>query len=242
MDPARRLILLSLAASAAPAAIPSAALAQYSHDAQAVIARARAASGGTAWNALRGWHETGTDGELTYERWLDPLRYGMRVEAREGAGPPHVRGFNGAGEWRIAPGGQQTGTGDSVPLAAARTEDFYGVYGFLYASRFDAHGRLVGVKRANGKSFDVVLVEPWHAAPRELWFDRSTGLLGRMIEPGAGKSVTVELSDYRKAGPLKVAFRFVSDDGPGGAAKVRQIRTLDFAPADRAMFSLPAAT
>ncbi|HEY3950815.1 hypothetical protein [Phenylobacterium sp.] len=226
----------------APLAIPVPAQAQYSHDAQAVIARARAASGGTAWNTLRGWHETGTDGAAAYERWIDPLRYGMRVEMHEGAGggPPVVRGFNGAGEWGISPAGQQTGTGDAGRLATARTEDFYGVYGFLYASRFDAHGRLVGEKRAGGRNFDVVLVEPWRAAARELWFDRSTGLLGRMIERDGARTLTVELSDYRKVGPLKVAFRFVSSDGPEGAARVRQIRTLDFAPADRAMFSLPA--
>ncbi|MBS0362957.1 MAG: hypothetical protein JSR98_16385 [Proteobacteria bacterium] len=238
MNPARRLILVS----AAFVAFASSAQAQYSHDAQAVIARARAASGGAAWNSLRGWHEAGTDNGVTYERWIDPLRYGMRVETRADAGgPPQVRGFNGAGEWHISPAGQQTGTGDAEPLAAARTEDFYGVYGFLYASRFDAHGKLVGTRRANGKSFDVVEVQPWRAATRELWFDRSTGLLGRMIQHEGARTLTVELSDYRKVGPVKVAFRFVSTEGADGAARVRQIRSLDFAPADRAMFSLPAA-
>lgn len=240
MNPTRRLILPALAfAAAAPAAVP--AYAQYARDAQAVIARARAASGGNAWNTLRGWHEAGTDGGATYERWLDPLRYGMRVETRDGTGPAAARGFNGAGEWRIAPDGKESGTGDAEPLAAARTEAFYGVYGFFYASRFDAHGRMAGVRRANGRTFDVLLVEPWRAAARELWFDRGTGLLGRMVEHGAGRTTTVELSDYRKAGPLKVAFRFVlSEDGLGGSIRVRQLRSLDFAPADRAMFSLPA--
>lgn len=237
MNPARRLILL---AAALAALAPAVARAQYSQDAQRVIARARTASGGAAWNGLRGWHEAGTDNGEAYERWLDPIRYGMRVETHDGAGGPAVRGFNGAGEWTIAPGGQQTGTGDAARLATARTEDFYGVYGFLYASRFDAHGRMAGVKRANGKAFDVVVVEPWRAAPRELWFDRATGLLGRMVQHEDGRTLTVELSDYRKVGPLKVAFRFVSSDGDG-AARVRQIRSLDFAPADRTMFSLPAA-
>lgn len=240
MDPARRVILLALASAAA--IVPAAARAQYSHEAQAVIARARAASGGAGWNTLRGWHEAGTDGAQTYQRWLDPLRYGMRVETRDGPGPVTTRGFNGAGEWGISPTGQQTGTGDVERLATARTEDFYGVYGFLYASRFDAHGKLLGVKRANGRRFDVVLVEPWRAAARELWFDHATGLLGRMIQHGSGKTVTFELSDYRKVGPLNVAFRVVSDDGPDGTMRVRQIRTLDFAPADRTMFSLPAAS
>ena len=235
MSRARCLILSLLVCAAA-----STAQAHYAHDAQAVINRARDATGGKAWNGLRGWHESGTDGAVTYERWLDPLRYGMRVETREGAGPAVLRGFNGAGEWSIAPDGRRLGSGDAQPVAAARTEDFYGIYGYFFASRFDGRARLEGERRANGRSFEVLLVEPWGAAARELWFDRGTGLLGRMVQRGPGKPLTVELSDYRKVGPLKVAFRFVSDDGPGGTVRVRQVRSLDFTPADRAMFSLPA--
>ena len=231
----RRLILFGLICAAG-----SPVRAQSAHDAQAAIDRARAVSGGKAWNGLRGWHESGADGSATYERWIDPLRYGLRVETRERPGVTVLRGFNGAGEWAVTADGQRTGDGEAGPVAVARTEAFYGVYGFLFPSRFEARSLYLGDRRANGRSFDVVLLQPWGAAGRELWFDRSTGLLGRMVEHGAGgRTVTTELSDYRKVGPVKAAFRFVSDDAPGGAFRVRQLKSLDFAPADRALFSLP---
>lgn len=214
------------------------ARAQYARDAQRVLARGRTASGGVGWNFLRGWRETGVDGGLAYERWLDPLRYGMRVETHEAAGVA-VHGFNGLGDWRISPTGAVTGTADAGPVAAGRTEAFYAVYGFFYSGRFDAHGRLLGPRKAGGKTFDVVLVEPWGAASRELWFDRKSGLLARLVERIDARAITTELSDYRKVGPLKVAFRQATDDGSGAPPRVRQIESLAFTPADRTMFSLP---
>jgi hypothetical protein len=230
-----------LAAGLALAAALSAgaAHAQYARPAQTVINRARAASGGNGWNYLRGWHETGTDGGVAYDRWLDPLRYGMRVEAHEASGGVSVHGFNGAGDWRITASGAVTGVADAKVVAAARTEAFYGVYGFFFPGRFDARGKLAGVRKAGGRSFDVVEVTPWGAASRELWFDRKTGLLGRMVDRSGGRATTTELSDYRKIGPLTVAFRAVTEDGTPGGMHVRQIQTLIFTPADRTMFSLP---
>jgi len=204
----------------------------YTRDAQQVLARARAAAGGAGWNFLRGWHETGKLGGVPYEAWQDPLRYGLRVEVREADGL-HVHGFNGQGAWTIAASGQASGTGDAGPVAAARTEAFYGVYGFFYPGRFDAHGDYLGVRQAGGRAFDVVEVKPWSGAARQLWFDRTTHLLARMVE---ANGPTYELSDYRKVGPVRVAFRI---DLAGDPAHSRRIEELTFVPADRAKFSLP---
>ena len=205
----------------------------YSKAAQAVLARARAASGGSGWNFLRGWHETGKEGGAAFESWFDPLRLGMRVETRDAAGL-HVRGFNGQGEWRILPGGATTGGGERGPVAEARADAFFGVYGFFYPGRFDAQGEYVGVRQAGGRSFEVLKVKPWNGQPRELWFDRKTHLLARMVDPSGAKPVVVELSDYRKVGPVRVAFHYAVEGG-----EARQVESLVFAPADREMFSLP---
>ena len=237
MGRAARTILLVLTLALTAAA--PAAQAQYARPAAKVLARARAASGGNAWNYLRGWHETGAVDGAAYERWLDPLRYGMREEIHDASGGVSVRGFNGAGAWRIDAAGQATGGGEPTLVRPERTDAFFGVYAFFYTSRFDARGRMVGARKAGGKAFDVVEVEPWGGTPRELWFDRKTGLLSRIVDRTGARPVTTELSDYRKAGPLKVAFRFVSDDGAPAGHAVRQVQSLDFTPPDRSMFGLP---
>lgn len=228
---------ISPSASAAKAR-PRAKAIGYTRDAQRVLAQARGAAGGDGWNFLRGWHETGRVDGVAYETWIDPVRYGLRVEVHA-AGGLQVHGFNGLGAWKIAPGGEATGTGDPGPVGEARAEAFYSIYGFFFPGRFDAHGDYLGTRQLAGRSFDVVEVKPWSGAARELWFDRRTHLLARMVDRAGPKPVTTELSDYRKVGPLKVAFRYVVERGDGAPAQVRQVETLTFTPADRAMFSLP---
>jgi hypothetical protein len=238
--------LAAALALAAAAALPSAgqarpkpALQGYSRDAQRVLAAARAASGGSGWNLLRGWHETGHEGAQHYEAWFDTLRYGMRIETRDAAGAVSAQGFNGQGFWRISPAGQSSGVDDRAEVAQARTAAFLGASGFFYTGRFDAHGELAGVRQAHGRAFDVVRVQPWDGAPCELWFDRASHLLARIVSRSGAQAVTTELSDYRKVGPIRVAFH-VTVQGPGPA--VTQDRRLDavvFSVPDRALFSLP---
>jgi hypothetical protein len=209
----------------------------YSRDAERVLAEARTAAGGAGWYLLRGWRETGHVAGVPYERWLDPLRFGLRVEVHDPAGL-RVEGFNGQGDWTIPAPGAAPVTGDEAATSRARGEAFFGVYGFFYAARFDAHGQVLGVRTAGGKSYDVIDAKPYGGDARQLWFDRSTHLLARMIDRTGAKPVTVEFSDYRKVGPVQVAFR-QTIIGERGAPQVRQIDSLVFAPSDRALFSLP---
>ena len=229
-----RCVLLALLALDCGA---TAALADgYSRPAQRVIARARAASGGSGWDLLRGWHETGRDGANRYESWSDPLRYGLRIESQDSGGK-RVTGFNGGGAWRILPTGTAPDLAGLPSVNQARTAAFFRVNGYLYPGRIDARGDYVGVRQSGGRSFEVVNVRPWGGTPRELWFDRRTHLLARTVDRSAGRPVTTEISDYRKVGPVLVAFRYaVEGAGPGGE---RQLESLDFLPADRAIFSLP---
>jgi hypothetical protein len=229
--------LAGVCLTASPALARKAAAIGYSRDAEKVLADAREASGGAGWYVLRGWHETGHVAGVAYERWFDPLRFGMRIETHDPAGL-RVEGFNGQGDWTIAAPGAAPATADEAATTRARGDAFVGVYGFFYAARFDAHGQVLGVRQAGGKSYDVVEVKPFGGDARELWFDHASHLLARIVDRAGGKPVTVELSDYRKVGPVRVAFR-QTVIGAAGPPQVRQIDSLVFAPADRAMFSLP---
>ena len=234
-------MILRLFFAAALALAWTAAQAQgYSPAAQRVLTQARQAAGGTAWNMLRGWHESGKAGGLAYERWFDPLRYGMRVETHEPAGLD-VRGFNGSGDWRVTPAGAVTGVDVRGMTSAARTEAFFGAHGYFFPGRFDARGELVGVRKTEGRAYDVVMVKPWAGLPRELWFDRRTHLLCQMVDRNGPRPVAVQIGDYRKVGPVKVAFRTALEGVGAGAGDLadRQVESVVFAPADRAIFSLP---
>ena len=238
---------LALACALVPLTAPHAAKASarhaahapaqgYSRAAERVLTQARSASGGEGWSLLRGWHETGRQGDAAYEAWFDPIRYGMRVETGE-AGGKRAHGFNGQGDWQILPDGKSVDDNDPAGVAATRTDAFFGAAGYFHRARFDARGELLGVRQAEGRSFDVVLVKPWGGNARELWFDRRTHLLARAVDRTGPKPVTQAFSDYRRVGPVMVAFRVVTEggDAPGD----RRLDSVVFAPVDRALFSLP---
>lgn len=234
MRPASQIVVLAVSAALLA---PPALAGGYSGETSRVLERARAASGGAGWYSLRGWHEAGREGGVAYERWIDPLRYGVRIETHE-AGGLRVRGFNGVAEWQITPQGAVSGANDRVTLAKARTEAFFQGHCFYFPGRFDVRGDFLGVRAAAGRSFDVVRVQPAGGEPRELWFDRRTHLLWRMVDRTGPRPLTVEYSDYRKVGPVTAPFRARVEDGTG-VARERVVESLAFSPPDRLRFSLP---
>jgi hypothetical protein len=242
-----RQLVLAMAVALAFASLPSIGAAKPAHHkagppqgftpaAQRVLNQARSASGGDGWSMLRGWHETGHLGGVAYEAWFDPLRYGMRVETQDAAGK-RVHGFNGQGDWRILPDGQSVPDDDPAHVASTRAQAFFGAAGYFHRARFDAHGELVGVRTAKGRSFDVVMVKPYGGDARDLWFDRRTHLLARAVDRTGPRPVTEEFSDYRRVGPVMVAFLITTD--AGGAPVQRRLDSVVFATSDRALFSLP---
>jgi hypothetical protein len=206
----------------------------YSAAARQVLARAQAASGGQAWSSLRGLHETGHRDGRPYESWVDPIRFGLRVETKEAAGR-HVRGFNGFADWRILPDGRILGVNDHAAMAQARTTAFLAAWAFYYPSRFAADGGHLGVRQAGGRSFDVLKVRPSGGEPRELWFDRRTHLLARVVDRTGARPVTTDLSDYRRVGSLLLPFRMSADRGGWTDLRVTEAVTLE--TPDRNLFS-----
>lgn len=233
-----RTILFAVAAALAAMAVAGAAQAQYAPDAVRVMERAKAASGGKAWARVAGLHEVGVEGGFRYERWADPLRFGIRTDVGTPAGRV-VRGYNGAGAWSLHPTDALAAAEPAPNMAAARAEAYVAGYGYFSRSRFDARASYVGVRQADGRSFEVVRAHPNGGEPRELWFDRKTGLLGRIVDPVGKAPRTVEVSDYRRVGGVMVPFRFVTFGGGLAKPVERVLEAVDLKPVPREVFSLP---
>lgn len=220
---------------------PAAAQAQHGAGVGRVVDRALEASGGArAWNELRGYHEVGVEGGRPYERWVDGLRWGERVET--GAGPAKiVQGYNGFGLWWLplsTPRPPGSGSDQEI-LARARSDAFFGAYGYFFTGRFDLRSSYLGMRPSAGRSFDVVRIQPVGGEPRELWFDRATGLLGRSVEARTAQPVTQEFSDYRRVGRLMLPFRVITTGGGRAAPSDRRLERIELLSPDRALFSLP---
>ena len=239
MPPRRPIPFLVLVLVGALAA--GAAQAQgYSRAAEAVLSRAFAATGGTGWYMLRGWRETGQQNGRPYEAWIDPLRYGLRSEVREPGGL-RIYGFNGQAVWGVAPDGEITAVKDHDALARARTEAFFAANGFFFRGRFDGRGEHIGVRQHGGRAYDVLRVQPGGGEPRELWFDRKTHLLRRIVDRTGPRAEVLQVTDYRKVGPVLIPFSLVPEGARAGepaGALARKREHIVFAPTERERFSL----
>lgn len=234
--PPLRPLLLALVACLSALLGTAAAADGYTRDATRILNQGRAAQGGAGWNQLRGWRESGLLDGARYETWLDPLRYGARDEIAEPAGK-RIHGFNGVADWQISPSGEVVAANDRASLSRAKTRAFIDGWLFYFPSRFDGRGAYLGVRTAAGRAFNVVRVQPAGGAPRELWFDARTHLLGRIVERNGAKVAALRVLDYRKVGPVLLPHRFEPE--PGAGLPRRQVEAIAFSATDRELFSLP---
>lgn len=231
----RSTFLIGLAA----AALSAPAFAQSSPAAQRIFDRARTASGGlAAWNKVAGLNATGTEGGKPFKRQVDPIRYGYRIETDTPKGRL-VQGYNGAGEWRVLPGGIETGSIERDILTRVRSDAFFAGFYYFFPSRFDLKSDLVGNRQISGKTYEVVRVQPAGGEARELWFDPKTGLPAQMVDTTPGNPQRVEYSDWRKVGAVKLPHKEVATGGGLMAPRERLIQTVTFEAVDRDIFSLP---
>ncbi|WP_309643103.1 hypothetical protein [Phenylobacterium sp.] len=228
----------ALVAAALMSALPAAA--QNSPAAQRVLDKAKAASGARGWNALRALHQVGKDNDAPFERWCDPVRYGVRTETGVGAAK-HVEAYNGAADWRMLASGLVVGSADRAVLAEVRSDAFFCAHAYFFPSRFDLRSSHAGRRESGGRTYDVLKVQPVGGEPRDLWFDQRTGMLGLIVDETGPRQGRMELSDYRRVGSVLIPFRATTYGGGRSSPQVRVLERVDLTPVERALFSAPPA-
>lgn len=203
-----------------------------------VIAQAKAAMGGDAWDQLKGWHEVGVHNGARYEAWLDPQHYGMATR-ETGPGGEIAHGFDGRTTWRRGPDGVVVSDDSADAVSSAEQSDYLRLCGYFYPSRFKADLAYAGAKDEAGRTFDVVHVTP--AGPgADVWFDRETHLPSRIVIQEGADTVTIRFTDYRVVGGVLAPFHTMVSDGDPTQDDDARITGLDFDAVDRALFAPPA--
>lgn len=210
--------------------------------AEAVIAASKLASGGSAWDSPEGCFEQGThgDGAITYKTWFNLRRYGMRVES-ERAGSKRAMGFNGEASWMVNPAGEVALRNDAESLKEAIKTAYLSNNAFFFPDRFPADFNYVREAVEGASTFDVVEVTPRGGGPMELWFDRRSHFLVRVVDTRATPPMTVTASDYRRIDNMAVAFA-LDVSGPDGKVVDRgRLKSISCGPIDEKLFDPPVA-
>jgi hypothetical protein len=176
------------------------------HDPLAILRAAKTAAGGRALDRAEGSYEEGRHGDTIYRTWLNFKRYGMKSESIRN-GVHRTIGFNGQVQWNVGPDGKVSTKSDDAALREAIVTAYVSNNGYFYPDRFPAEFHFLRVARADGRAFDVIEVEPKGGRAVQLWIDRRSHLVSRLVDEKGSPPVSVEISDYRRVGGALIAFR-----------------------------------
>jgi hypothetical protein len=178
-----------------------------------LLAEARAAAGGDAWDRLAviecdGTIETG--GMHGTTQLIDDIARGRsRNEVHLGV-LDQAEGFDGDAPWTRGPGGEAQRFEGADAVARARTNAWLTRRGWLRSG--GATYRDLGETHDGGHRLRGLAATPSGGVPVELWFD-AAALPARTRMQVGHLTVTTDYGDYRDIAGAKLPFRIVSSDG-----------------------------
>lgn len=209
-----------------------------------ILAKAKAASGGAAWDAIQSARTrvTLTIGGLSgTAESLDDVRRSRFVDRFELGPMKGAQGFDGTTVWSQDSSGQvRTEEGEDEQLGAVN-DAYRRALAFWYPQRWPAQIEGLGEREDGGRRFHVIRITPRGGRPFELWIDATTSLPDRMVEKAAIETRTTFFSDYRLVGGLKLAHATRSTNGEERYDQLATVQSVEFnVPVDESAFGRPA--
>jgi PDZ domain/Aspartyl protease len=231
------------AATSTTAGNPSGAAA-ISPEAAAILARAKEATGGAAWDAKTTLQQTvkihtagldGTAGSLV------DLRNGKFVDHFALGPMKGMQGFDGTTTWSQDASGQpRVEAADDARLGAV-DEGYRRALAYWYPERWPARIESLGRRQDQERAFDVLRISPRDGRPFELWVDAATSLTDRIVEVGGTQTTTIHLSDYRLVDGVKLPYTQRSGTGESKYDVLTTVEQTTFnQPLPPSVFALPA--
>lgn len=228
--------LLAFALLAAPAV--------RADEAADLLARAKEASGGAAWDGVRTVTTTakvavgGLSGRIT--AWDDAPtgRYGESWQIGPVAGG---EGFDGATAWTVEASGQVIRSEKGESHQSAMQRAYWTARAFWYPERRKGSVSSLGKLTVGGRSFLGIQATAEGGRPIELWFDAQTLLLDHTVDRVSTETRRTIFSDYREVEGLKLPFALRVTNGQEKYDTLLAIETVTInQEVDAARFAPPA--
>lgn len=231
----------SLAASILPVSLNGvlcvSAQAQATNPA-AILAQAKQASGGDAWNAVRTLHlrsQTVAGGLTSIQDEWDDVQTGRYAIHSARLPETRLNGYDGVSVWTQARGGYSYVLGDEDARQGAINEAYQTCRAFWFPGRANATLASTGIRQEGGHAYDVVSITPQAGRPFSVWVDRTTHLIDRFVEQQGEDVQITRMLDYRAVpGGIKLPFTIRTGDADPQWDEVATLQT--------AQIDLPLAT
>jgi hypothetical protein len=196
--------------SAAFVTVATAALLQSAPlTADEILARARAAQGGAAWDGVRTLRMQGSLSTGGLQGPIDSLtdvRTGRFHDTFQLGAMKGATGFDGHAAWSQDSSGQPRVEGADTPRQTAVTEAYRRAQAWWYPARHSAEVRSLGERREGARAFHVLAITPEGGRTFELWVDAATFLFDRTLEKIEVDTFVDHLADWRDVGGVKLPF------------------------------------
>jgi hypothetical protein len=208
-----------------------------------ILAQAKAASGGEAWDALRTQHskvriQAGARSGRA-ERWSE-MRSGRSAIDYEMDGVMGSAGFDGNVAWTREGSGPAVVESDETARELAVNAAYRDRLAFWYPERAPAAIAYKESAIADDAVFHVIRITPEGGRPFELWINRDTRLIERLVEREAKATRTEVYMDLRDVDGVKVPFRVRASRGSARYDEIVIVEAMAFnEPVPAARFALP---
>ena len=208
-----------------------------------ILARAKEAAGGKAWDAVHTLHtraRIATSGLAGPADAWDDLRNGRFADSFDLGPVTGAGGFDGKATWTQDASGQ-TRVDDSGDAREGSIDEVYRrSLAYWYPERRKAEITEAGDRAEGERAFHVLRIVPAGGRPFEMWIDARTFLIDRIVEKAARETRTTFLSDYREINGLRLPFASRTTNGEVKYDQTATVESFEINPAvDEARFQRP---
>ncbi len=226
-----------LAVSAAPSQAPDPRVTD-------ILARAKQAAGGQAWDSVRFIRtkmHVETMGLKGPAESLEDARTGGYAETYKLGAFSGASGYDGKTVWEQDSSGQVAIQGAADQRQGAVNEAYRRARAFWYPDRAKASLAYGGEAADAGRKFHVIKIAPEGGRPFDLWIDAQTFMIDRVAERNARELRTTFVSDYRNVQGRMMPFFARATNGDPKADSVAKIESITFEDtAPQTAFAPPA--
>ncbi len=179
-----------------------------------VLARSKAASGGDLWDTTRTLRGSGMlkagglEGALG---WVVDV-HGARSSGHYELGPiKGGEGYDGKQAWTQDPGGEVALLDAPEAVRRARSQAWLDARGYWFPRRMPASLGAPVRRERDGQWFDVIEATPEAGDPLSLWFAADSGLLARVDQRLERDTSITWYDDYRDVDGLRLPFHSSND-------------------------------
>ncbi|MFL5299881.1 MAG: aspartyl protease family protein [Anaeromyxobacteraceae bacterium] len=211
---------------------------------QALLAEAKAAAGGEAWDRVKTLRTKGTvktSGLSGSGVTLDDLVNGRTLDRMQLGPIRQAQGFDGKTVWTQDTSGQVREEAGGDTRLGAIDDAYRRRVAYWYPARAAARIEARGVERVDGRALHVLTLTPEGGRPFDLWIDAATHLVDRVVEKMALETRTTLFSDYRRVEGVLLPFRIRSTNGEEKYDQLIEVTGVEVnVPVKDADFAMPA--